>query len=76
MSHCSRLSVRLRLGQRFFRCPYCLLLAEHPPVFLDYLLDGHAFCDQCGQWAVIENYRTFASKEEFEAARNKAKGKR
>jgi hypothetical protein len=37
---------------------------------------GHAFCDFCGEWMQIENFRTFTSEEEFEAAQRKAKGKR
>ncbi len=74
-------SVRLPLGQRFFKWPYCWLMRQHPPVFPEHMLDGHVYCDWCGNWAEIENYRTFASEEEFEAAvrealgRQKAKGK-
>ena len=69
MSHCGRRTVRLPLGWRFFRCPQCWRIAEHPPVFPEHLLEGHAYCGSCGEWARIENYRTFASEEEFEAAR-------
>ena len=68
MCHPVRRSVFLRLGQRFFICPYCRLIGEHPSVFPEHLLEGHVYCDSCGDWARIENYRTFASEEEYEAA--------
>ena len=71
-----RLPVRLPLGRRFFCCPSCRLIAEHPPVFPDYLREGHVYCDWCGHWAVIEDYQTFATEEEFHAAVAAARAER
>ena len=68
MSHPIQYSVRLPFGWRFFRCPRCWFVGEHPPVFPEHLLEGHVYCGSCGEWARIEDYRTFASEEEFEAA--------
>ena len=66
------LTVRLHRGGRCFTCPCCGRVREHPPLdtFL-YLMEGHAYCDLCGRWLRIENYRTFETEEEFEAARRR-----
>jgi hypothetical protein len=68
MPHRERASVRL-CGRRFFTCPYCGRAAEHPPIFREYMLVGHAFCDHCGGWSRVEDYRTFAGEGESDAAR-------
>ena len=69
---CQSLTVRLDATGRYFTCAYCLRVREHPYFDRLYLLDGHAFCDRCGRWMRIENYRTFATEEEYDAAREEA----
>lgn len=51
-----RITVRLHSGGRYFTCPYCLRVREHPPFDLRYYMEGHAYCDFCGRWMKIEKY--------------------
>lgn len=59
-------SVRLHRGGRHFNCPFCESVREHPPVDLSHLRAGYAYCDLCGRWLKIENYREFKTEEEFD----------
>ena len=63
------LTVRLHTGGRYFTCPICWRVRRHPPFDLYACPDAHAYCDQCGRSMPIENFRTFKSEEEADAAR-------
>jgi hypothetical protein len=63
MPNPQRVSIRL-CGRRFFMCPYCQRVAEHPPIFRENMLIGHAYCDHCGNWSRVEDYKPFASERE------------
>ena len=68
---CLTLTVRLHTGGRYFTCPFCRRVREHPPFDPYACPDAHAYCDQCGRSMRIENFRTFKSEEEWDATRRR-----
>lgn len=54
MCDCDQITVRLLDGGRYFLCPYCTRVRQHP--FFDpfYIMEGRAFCDYCGVWIKID----------------------
>ncbi|HEY0324009.1 MAG TPA: hypothetical protein VGC66_23880 [Pyrinomonadaceae bacterium] len=58
-----RLTVRLHTGGRYFTCPYCSRVREHPPFDLHYYMEGHAFCYWCVRWMKIERDGTGKTEE-------------
>jgi len=45
----------LHTGGRYFTCPYCYHVNEHPPIFLWYYLIGYGYCPFCARWTPLSN---------------------
>ncbi|HEX8129029.1 MAG TPA: hypothetical protein VF527_08015 [Pyrinomonadaceae bacterium] len=48
-------TARLHTDGRYFTCPYCTRVREHPPIFFWYYLIGYGYCNFCGRWTPLEN---------------------
>jgi uncharacterized protein YbaR (Trm112 family) len=47
-------TVKLHTSGRYFSCPDCSRVRQHPPADLNYYVIGYGFCEWCVRWIPIE----------------------